>query len=506
MMPLCSDNEDCHYPGYFCASLAKIQTRDLLSREVHTEACHGIKSHQANSFRKEARSELYGETKPFCFECRVTVCANSIFNGTETSRFGPTGDNAAFDCIAEVDPQGATLRTCYPMAQVDKLGNVTAYFVIFLVAVGLAVAIMSEKRQMLIQGRILNLALEIPSTADPVLCYIMKGVNYTYEKYVTHKPVEAQKHASMRTKRSIMKLARNNSSQALSTADYNVFHEWMEVEIPGAPHSRAALRNKMRFVMILCLSELTFLRRQLVLALVPMTVSSLIMFEGADPLSVLLNGLATVFLLELDDAIGEAAFTATYRGRVIGRIEAAVSTIQNLDAHSKVDNLCCYIDGWVSTMVIFNNVFLWRFYYPGQTCVSILLWQLVTAGVINVIAQLSQEILRREYFYFKVVAGKRDLSRTARGWAGVLKKRGAVVLREVGIDVVSGSCIFGLATLVMYIMTEIHNGNLAWDLLFFDMADCPEWQPHCIAKKALKARASDMTASQEIAALRNSLT
>jgi hypothetical protein len=303
-----------------------------------------------------------------------------------------------------------------------------------------------------------------------------------------------------------MRLGKKKSTTALSMADYIVFHEWMEAEVPGDPNSHAALRNKVRFVMILSLAELTFLRRQLILALVPMTVSSLIMFEGADPLSVLLNGLATVFLLELDDAIGEAAFTAEYRGRVVGRIEAAVSTIQNLGAHAKVDNLCCYVDGWVSTIIIANNAIMWPIYYKGQTCVAILFQQLVVAGIINVIAQLCQEILRREYFYFNIVVGKKNLPRTARSWANVLPKRAGVIFKELIIDFVSFTMVASLASLVTYIMSIVHNKTLAWHLLFFDMNDCPEWQPKCSYFDVIKAHVTHLSVAQELTALRDSLT
>jgi hypothetical protein len=472
MMPACRTSDDCSYPGYFCASLAEVAT---------IGSHHLCPGHGDGLHRVYPAGGPYRESRPFCMECRLAVCADNVFNGTKVFALKTLEQtNAADYCLTDVDPTGSTLATCYPMAIVRKEATATSYLVMALVAIGVAVAIMDEKRQLLVQFRILTLCIDLPSTAEPTAATLEIVLSRFFRKFLggDEGAIQTAEDGSKR-----------RSGGEVDAAAWMTFHEWMAIEVPGDP-KQVAFVNAVRHFMIFSLAVATYVRRFILLALVPLTVSALIMFEGSDPLNVLLNGLATVFLLELDDAIGAAAFTAHYRARVSGHIYDVISKVEHLNLHSKVDNACCYIDGWVCAFIIFNNVAGWSAEYDNNTCISILLQQAVTACVVNTVAQGLQQIIRREIFFWRVHLDKKYYPKSFRRWLAVASERVPIICRKLLLDVFSFTWLSSLMLLFAYALAEARDSDLAWDLFFFDFTTCSAWQSDggkCARFKMLKS-------------------
>ena len=460
MMPNCAEDDNCGYPGYICASMEYVANLGTAERGLGlfgdrgNDMCPG---HGSGHHHVHPAGGPYVNSRPFCMECRLAVCANNVFNGTKPFHFKTVDATSAADyCVNDIDPEGGTFRTCFPMAQVRKNATLTGYLVMMLVSIGVAVAIMDEKRQILVQYRIIALAISLPSTSGP-----LAGVLDSYaRRLVDHCTNED------------MDGLRRSSDGGFDTGDWQTFHAWMAVESPG-DFSRIRTKNAVRYFMIFTLGMITYLRRFIILGIVSLTVSTLIMFEGSDPLSVLLNGLATVFLLELDDAIGAAAFSAHYRGRVSGRLYEIISKVEHLNEHSKVDNACCYIDAWIAIFIIFNNVILWSVEYSDDSCIAILRKELISACVLNISAQALQQILRREYMYFKLHF--QGSTGTARQRFAILKDRVPILCWEVFLNAFT-FLFFGTFTYFLcYSLAELHDPKLAWDLLLFDFTKCSAW-------------------------------
>lgn len=92
--------------------------------------------------------------------------------------------------------------------------------------------------------------------------------------------------------------------------------------------------------------------RQL-LPLVVTTVTLLIGFTGSGSLDIALNGLATVFIVELDDIAGEVLFSERFREREKARLRTMFSKVESLNVESKFDEYACQVAIPISVLSMF---------------------------------------------------------------------------------------------------------------------------------------------------------
>ena len=117
-MPLCISANDCNYDGYFCASVA--DTRSIWDSEHLTSGCPAVTGNHPAYDHKP-----YHNTKSFCMECRIPVCAVNQFNGTLALN-GPGDDETLQDareyCFQQrvVSRTSKALQKCYPLEEVKK--------------------------------------------------------------------------------------------------------------------------------------------------------------------------------------------------------------------------------------------------------------------------------------------------------------------------------------------------------------------------------------------------
>ena len=92
--------------------------------------------------------------------------------------------------------------------------------------------------------------------------------------------------------------------------------------------------------------------RQL-LPLVVTTVIILIGFTGSGSVDIALNGLATVFIVELDDMLGEVLFSERFREREKARLRTKFSKVESLNVESKFDEYACQVAIPISVLSMF---------------------------------------------------------------------------------------------------------------------------------------------------------
>ena len=338
--------------------------------------------------------------------------------------------------------------------------------VIFLVCGGVAIALMSEKRQILVQDLVLNAALGVHGFENVTKGEFKRVVAMIKAALYAPPSPEDDKPELRRDKISLNNIT-NGGDFAAQT--------WMEPTIPG--ERTAEIINAIRLLLLYTLSGINYFRRFVILLLVPVSVSSLINFEGSDPLNVLLNGLATVFLLELDDAIGEAAFTASYRGKVSGRLHDIYSHMNELDIHKKFDNSICYIDGFVATLLIFTNVRLLAFtkLVNENTCAQQLFEQGCTAMAVHVFVQILENVAQREYFYTKVILKKKSIMQVSDVSVNLVRLRMWSASKQFLMNLVWVPVLFLVVTFLIYVLCELHNPLIAYELFFFRINACNKW-------------------------------
>lgn len=71
------------------------------------------------------------------------------------------------------------------------------------------------------------------------------------------------------------------------------------------------------------------------------TVVALVGFQGSSSLDIALNGLATVFILEIDDVIGVTLFSGRFRERARNQLRKEFSKVQSLPLEVHIDQMSC---------------------------------------------------------------------------------------------------------------------------------------------------------------------
>jgi hypothetical protein len=110
------------------------------------------------------------------------------------------------------------------------------------------------------------------------------------------------------------------------------------------------------------------LRVRLLLPLVVTTVVALVGFQGSSSLDIALNGLATVFILEIDDVIGQTLFSGRSRERSKKVLEKEFLEVPKFEVEVKIDQFASQL----SIILTLACCFTCLNEFPGDPCLSLI--------------------------------------------------------------------------------------------------------------------------------------
>jgi hypothetical protein len=246
------------------------------------------------------------------------------------------------------------------------------------------------------------------------------------------------------------------------------FSEWREQpDASGSNWGEVEQRNSVRLFLIYILSMNHYFRQNILLGLFPVTVANLLLFNGADPLNALLNGVAVVFLIDLDDVIGEVVFTSRYREKASSRIKTALrkNSPDVLYNHLKFDQASGI---FVCVVTVFIILYLFALIEPDSSyrsgCVTMVGDATINSLSIYFAFFSLETLIHHEYFYAKFGWPKESETaeiRNGRKFFLLFRKRfkGACVrLLGLGLEL---SLALGVAFALLLLVLYLHNGKAA---------------------------------------------
>jgi len=181
------------------------------------------------------------------------------------------------------------------------------------------------------------------------------------------------------------------------------FSAWREKpDASGSNWEEVERRNTIRLYLIYILSMNHYFRQTILLGMFPVTVSNLLLFQGSDPLNALLNGVAVVFLIDLDDVIGEVVFTAHYREKASSRMKHAIEKLppDMLYHQLKFDQAAGL---FVCVVTAFNVVYLFKYFDKDSShaCLTSVFHCMIDAVTLFFAFYALETLIRHEYFFAK---------------------------------------------------------------------------------------------------------
>ena len=267
--------------------------------------------------------------------------------------------------------------------------------VIIVVAIAVGLSTMSEKKQVVVQMRILQLALSEAGSRT--------GYSLIFTRCARHCCCW-WKYCCRCCCRCCVDCCEVKSRGGTHTVHPNVgFSDWREKpDASGSNWEEVERRNTIRLYLIYILSMNHYFRQTILLGMFPVTVSNLLLFQGSDPLNALLNGVAVVFLIDLDDVIGEVVFTAHYREKASSRMKHAIEKLppDMLYHQLKFDQAAGL---FVCVVTAFIVVFLFEYYDKDSShaCVTSVFNSMIDAVTQFFVFFALETLIRHEYFFAK---------------------------------------------------------------------------------------------------------
>ena len=260
--------------------------------------------------------------------------------------------------------------------------------VIIVVAIAVGLSTMSEKKQVIVQMRILQLALS------------EAGSRTGYSLICTR----CARHCCCCWKLLGADCCEVKTRGGTHTVHPNVgFSDWREKpDASGSNWGEVERRNTIRLCLIYILSMNHYFRQAILLGLFPVTVSNLLLFQGSDPLDALLNGVAVVFLIDLDDVIGQIIFTAHYREKASSRMKYAIEKLppDMLYHQLKFDQAAGLFVCVVTALLV---VYLFKYFeeHSPHACVETVTNSMIYSVLMFFAFFALETLIRHEYFFAK---------------------------------------------------------------------------------------------------------